>query len=49
MCAGGSSRDLREVQAHLAESRAELYEGRAMVLEAARAYDAGEDMTPAPP
>ncbi|GAA4684748.1 hypothetical protein GCM10023215_19570 [Pseudonocardia yuanmonensis] len=36
------------VQAHLAESEAELYAGRAMVLEAARAYDAGEDMTPAP-
>ncbi|GAA2893263.1 acyl-CoA dehydrogenase family protein [Pseudonocardia halophobica] len=36
------------VQAHLAESQAELYAGRAMVLEAARAYDAGEDMTLAP-
>ncbi|MBX6767742.1 MAG: acyl-CoA dehydrogenase family protein [Actinomadura rubrobrunea] len=31
------------VQALLADSQAELYAGRSMVLEAARAYDAGED------
>ncbi|HKT01499.1 MAG TPA: acyl-CoA dehydrogenase, partial [Rugosimonospora sp.] len=36
------------VQAMLAESHAELYAGRAMVLEAARAYDAGEDRRLAP-
>ncbi|XRQ06236.1 acyl-CoA dehydrogenase family protein [Actinomadura welshii] len=31
------------VQGLIADSQAELYAGRAMVLEAARAYDAGED------
>lgn len=31
------------VQAHLAESQAELYAGRAMVQEAAREYDSGRD------
>ncbi|GAA4076667.1 MULTISPECIES: acyl-CoA dehydrogenase family protein [Actinomadura] len=31
------------VQALVADSQAELYAGRSMVLEAARAYDAGED------
>ncbi|ACY99894.1 acyl-CoA dehydrogenase domain protein [Thermomonospora curvata DSM 43183] len=31
------------VQGMIADSQAELYAGRAMVLEAARAYDAGED------
>jgi len=36
------------VQAHLAESQAEVYAGRAMVLEAARAFDAGQDTTLAP-
>jgi acyl-CoA dehydrogenase len=40
--------DFQLVQAHLAESQAELYAGRAMVLEAARAYDSGEDTTLAP-
>ncbi|NGO45732.1 acyl-CoA dehydrogenase family protein [Streptomyces ureilyticus] len=36
------------VQAMLAESHAEMYAGRAMVLEAARAYDSGEDRRLAP-
>ncbi|WP_328766574.1 acyl-CoA dehydrogenase family protein [Streptomyces sp. NBC_00286] len=36
------------VQAMLAESHAEKYAGRAMVLEAARAYDSGEDRRLAP-
>ncbi|EFL27658.1 acyl-CoA dehydrogenase [Streptomyces himastatinicus ATCC 53653] len=36
------------VQAMLAESHAELYAARAMVLEAARAYDSGEDRRLAP-
>ncbi|GLZ12355.1 acyl-CoA dehydrogenase [Actinomadura sp. NBRC 104425] len=31
------------IQALIADSQAELYAGRSMVLEAARAYDAGED------
>ncbi|MQA98370.1 MAG: acyl-CoA dehydrogenase, partial [Streptosporangiales bacterium] len=31
------------VQGLVADSQAELYAGRAMVLEAARAYDSGED------
>jgi acyl-CoA dehydrogenase len=31
------------IQGLLADSQTELYAGRAMVLEAARAYDAGED------
>jgi acyl-CoA dehydrogenase len=31
------------IQALIADSQAELYAGRAMVIEAARAYDAGED------
>ncbi|MPZ63395.1 MAG: acyl-CoA dehydrogenase [Propionibacteriales bacterium] len=35
--------DYQLVQAMLAESQAELYAARAMVLEAARQYDAGED------
>ncbi|WP_033328710.1 acyl-CoA dehydrogenase family protein [Streptomyces yerevanensis] len=36
------------VQAMLAESHAEMYAGHAMVLEAARAYDSGEDRRLAP-
>ncbi|TPQ17612.1 acyl-CoA dehydrogenase family protein, partial [Streptomyces sporangiiformans] len=36
------------VQAMLAESHAEMYASRAMVLEAARAYDSGEDRRLAP-
>ncbi|NGO13355.1 acyl-CoA dehydrogenase [Streptomyces sp. HC44] len=36
------------VQAMLAESHAEMYAGRAMVLEAARAYDSSEDRRLAP-
>ncbi|MGP4011769.1 acyl-CoA dehydrogenase family protein [Streptomyces sp. 4N124] len=36
------------VQAMLAESHAEMYAGRAMVLEAARAYDSDEDRRLAP-
>ncbi|WP_067487370.1 acyl-CoA dehydrogenase family protein [Actinomadura hibisca] len=41
----GGSRigDHQLVQGLIADSQAELYAGRAMVLEAARAYDAGED------
>ncbi|WP_026313610.1 acyl-CoA dehydrogenase family protein [Actinomadura flavalba] len=35
--------DHQLVQGLIADSQAELYAGRAMVLEAARAYDAGED------
>jgi acyl-CoA dehydrogenase len=35
--------DFQLVQAMLAETRTELYAGRAMVVEAARAYDSGED------
>ncbi|GGV10640.1 acyl-CoA dehydrogenase [Actinomadura cremea] len=35
--------DYQLVQGLIADSQAELYAGRSMVLEAARAYDAGED------
>ncbi|MBO2460147.1 acyl-CoA dehydrogenase family protein [Actinomadura violacea] len=41
---GGSAiGDYQLIQGLIADSQAELYAGRAMVLEAARAYDAGED------
>src|SRR5699024_5904939 len=36
------------VQAQLAESQAELYAGRSMVLEAAREFDSGTDARMAP-
>ena len=41
----GGSRigDYQLIQGMIADSQTELYAGRAMVLEAARAYDAGED------
>ncbi|GAA2135638.1 acyl-CoA dehydrogenase family protein [Actinomadura napierensis] len=41
---GGSTiGEYQLIQGLIADSQAELYAGRAMVLEAARAYDAGED------
>jgi acyl-CoA dehydrogenase len=41
---GGSAiGEYQLIQGLIADSQAELYAGRAMVLEAARAYDAGED------
>ena len=45
---GASIGRFQLVQALLAESQAELYAGRAMVLEAARQFDAGEDTRMAP-
>jgi acyl-CoA dehydrogenase len=40
--------EFQQVQAMLAESQTELFAGRAMVLEAARAYDDGSDRRMAP-
>ena len=45
---GRSIGEFQLVQAMLAESHAEMYAARAMALEAARAYDSGEDRRLAP-